>query len=101
MSNDFLRLYGTGKTVGNMEDKRVRSTKDSTANLCSVSDHDWMKTASDNLQVCSRSDCKIVRQKIRGHWRFVGKNTNKGHNRDKETSEFREQFEQWKLEWDD
>lgn len=50
-----------------------RKPKKSDANLCSVVGHDWKKTSSDVVQICDRKSCCIVRQKIKGHWRYVRK----------------------------
>ncbi len=56
---------------------RAKKVKKATAPLCSVSGHSWLKTTSSTVEICSRKDCRIVRQLIKGHWRFIRKVT--GH----------------------
>lgn len=52
---------------------RITATrvKSAHATLCQVTGHDWQKTASDKVQVCTRKYCKEVKQLINGHWRYV------------------------------
>ena len=70
MANNNHSHYTPSEVLWGTPTKKSKSAK---ANLCEVSNHDWIKTAAHNVEVCSRSTCGIVRTKVKGHWRHTGR----------------------------
>jgi hypothetical protein len=78
------------------EGGKVRSSKEP---MCKINGHQWEKTVSDKVQVCSRKDCKQMQQLIQGHWHFVGRKSGKqGMTHFLEQAKLRDQIAMWEEE---
>lgn len=63
--------YTTSDTLYGSPQKKSKNSK---APLCIVTGkHAWQKTATNNVELCTRSECGTVRMKVKGHWRHTQK----------------------------
>lgn len=54
--------------IGNMT--HTKKVQKADTPLCKVVGHDWLKTTSDKVQVCSRKECGRIKHLLKGHWTY-------------------------------